>query len=1024
MSRLICLLLPVLLLLLVGVKQGSKKDVDQTKPTSGNPTVIVPSLVDEEGRSDGRVISRSEARQLLFSQLQFDVRDNLSQSEQEILTLYLRTLANHEGSRVSWCLGEDASKAFIEAHSLIEQLAGGHANAEIAGFQFLEGGRWTETANDGFIASGQGEPIIVTWSLVPDGTPAPGLTGALNGTSNLRSWLAGLYGGSVNGPLDSQPWFVLFEEAFEEMESTCGVEFRYESNDDGAAMEASSPGVLGVRGDIRIGARFLDGNSGFLGISKGPDEGDMVLDSGDSTFSLTGGNSLRLVNTLTHELGHCLGLAHVCPVNQTKLMEPSLSTAFRGPRYDEHQSLQRLYGDSLEKHGEFRDNDSVASATPMEVSVTEPTVIPRLSIDDDRDEDFYRVSLLNGQKLQVRVVPGEGTYAEGGEGDAGCSSGVLFNSAVVHDLKITVFDRDGDTILSEVDAFGPGGVEDSDLIEVPRSGDYFVRITGGVANAAQLYRLELSLEERSPGPRLVFENPVVLAESGSVKNGRPDPNETVRVRFPLLNEGSSPSGDLSLALATSNNVTVFEQSTITFVDSGQAGDVELVFAIAGVCGDEGLVEVEVSDTGGDAAVRSYRFDLGELLSPVPIDETFDGGPVLPGDWNSQSSGDGQDWIAVSSRFDTPLRSAFAAGQGSPGEALLVSPVFQLSADGGTLSFRQVYRLEDRFDGGVLEVSRNGGAWTDLIEDHGLLVSGGYSSTIREGFGSAIEGQLAWTGQLSSFMTTSVELPAAWGGENLQFRWRYVSDQSGSSEGWWVDTVKVEMMVDDCVPHRPALTLSLQEGGLDENLPSRQATLLLESELPLLSDFPVALERFGTAGPGDYTGPSEVILTAGTTSQAIGFSVVNDGLVEEEETLVVRLPDQETGFAAGDPSVVVLPIIDREDLSVWISRFGGSVDLTGDQDGDGLSGLGEYLLGTDPTDAGSSKRLVPVLRPDGVLLPLGVLPERNDAALGVERSSDLKTWEPAPFTVIGDGLLVEEAEVGGFLRLTFLQTAGP
>ena len=135
----------------------------------------------------------------------------------------------------------------------------------------------------------------------------------------------------MSGPAADQPWFEIFKSAFEEMAGTCGLTLIYEPTDDGVRVESSNPGELGIRGDIRISARELDGNSGNLAIAFPPNHGDMIFDSSDGIFQITSGGSIRLFNTVTHELGHSLGLAHVCPINRTKLLEPSLTTSFRGP---------------------------------------------------------------------------------------------------------------------------------------------------------------------------------------------------------------------------------------------------------------------------------------------------------------------------------------------------------------------------------------------------------------------------------------------------------------------------------------------------------------------------------------------------------------------------------------------------------------------------------------------------------------------------------------------------------------------
>ena len=213
----------------------------------------------------------------------------------------------------------------------------------------------------------------MTWSIVPDGTSTPGLGNSSFTESNLREWMSELYGGSATGIASEQPWFDLVRSCFEAMEERSGLTFVYEPNDNGVTLSSTNSGVLGVRGDIRLSARTLDGNgdpddnTNTLAFAFAPNNGDVVLDSGDSFFNNISSNSRGFFNTLTHELGHAIGLAHVCPINSTKLMEPLISRLFRGPQFDEFYSIQRQYGDEQEIANGDSNNDDASRAIPLEL---------------------------------------------------------------------------------------------------------------------------------------------------------------------------------------------------------------------------------------------------------------------------------------------------------------------------------------------------------------------------------------------------------------------------------------------------------------------------------------------------------------------------------------------------------------------------------------------------------------------------------------------------------------------------------
>jgi len=134
---------------------------------------------------------------------------------------------------------------------------------------------------------------------------------------------------------------------------------------------------------------------------------------------------------------------------------------------------------------------------------------------------------------------------------------------------------------------------------------------------------------------------------------------------------------------------------------------------------------------------------------------------------------------------------------------------QLPVASRQLTFHQNFNLEASeadpnvgFDGGVLEMSTDGGnTFQDILAVGGRFVMGGYNRTISSDRGSPIAGRPAWSGNSQGFITTVVNLPVSFGGERL--RWRMASDNSGSGEGWRVDTVNIIHCVPvPCIPPTP------------------------------------------------------------------------------------------------------------------------------------------------------------------------------------------------------------------------------
>jgi hypothetical protein len=180
-------------------------------------------------------------------------------------------------------------------------------------------------------------------------------------------------------------------------------------------------------------------------------------------------------------------------------------------------------------------------------------------------------------------------------------------------------------------------------------------------------------------------------------------------------------------------------------------------------------------------------------------ENFDGvtAPALPAGWTAtNAAGPAPLWTTSSSGVPTPVadsapNAAFVDDPAAVSDKRLDSPTIAIQAAGARLTFRQNRDLESGFDGGVLEISINGGAFQDIVAAGGSFASGGYNGTISSSFSNPLAGRAAWTGTTSgAFVSTVVNLPAAAAGQNIQLRWRMGSDTSVSHQGWRIDTISI------------------------------------------------------------------------------------------------------------------------------------------------------------------------------------------------------------------------------------------
>jgi len=360
--------------------------------------------------------------------------------------------------------------------------------------------RWTTTATQPG-PLGQGDPTSLTWNFVADGT-AIGCSNDMCGVmdennadpSNVQAFFNNIYTNAAARD-------AVFDQVFATWSALTGLTITRVNFDDGVEMGSQSPGahnagIPNTRADLRIGGRLLDGPSMVLAYNYFPENGDMVFDTGDDFYSGDGlaNDSLGTRNVISHEHGHGLGMAHVDPVDETKLMEPFVSTMFDGPQFDDILGGQRRYGDPDEKG---TGNDTVALATALGNLGDGTTTRNMRSIDDASatDVDYYSFTVPVGKKATVTMTPGGLTYLQGPQAGPGVPPPELYSPQSFIDLDVALLGTDGVTQLALGNTQPAGVAETTGEVLLPSGGTFFVHVfrhTAGVADA-QMYKLDIDI---------------------------------------------------------------------------------------------------------------------------------------------------------------------------------------------------------------------------------------------------------------------------------------------------------------------------------------------------------------------------------------------------------------------------------------------------------------------------------------------------------------------------------------------------
>ena len=661
-------------------------------------------------------------------------------------------------------------------------------------------------------------------------------------------------------------------------------------------------------------------------------------------------------------------------------MEPFITMAFRGCQFDDTYSLQRQYADKLEIHSGLRNNDTAANATPVSLVPGATSTWRWLSNDDSSDVDYLRFSGLAGQSLTAQVIPsdpiaptdpGVDTYLEGAQNSDGtCSTGNDFNPTTQQDLTLELLGENGSTVLAGSTSAPAGETESIASFVLPSNGSYYLRINGGSADAAQLYKLEALLENAPPTPRLQVDSTRLIAESNSAANSVADPDETVRIGVTLSNQGDFAANNVVATMTGPSGFTGFETSA-TLGSLAASANTELLFLFAqnGQCGDTIQLTLNLTADGGYSESLTIPLELGSVGQASLIDEGFDGGSSLPSGWSQSATGSGSAWETSTARADSPSQSAFSAGISNAGEALLFSPPMTIGTSGSTLSFRHYYDLQNRVDGAVLEASLDGGTWFDLLNSAATVVSGAYNNSIRGNVNTSLRRDEVWTGTTGGFITTEIDLPSTWTGQQVEFRWRVVHDSATAGEGWYLDTVSYISETPICDPFNPFVSLTASGSSLVENDPAATVTLTLSTPLPLVSSLTVTPDLSGTAEAADLVTAPTITIPAGQTSGQFTLEAESDTIDEGDEVLTLTIPTGDPGFTPTTPSFVtvnlseppVLPatvtlggltqIYDGEPnpASATTAPAGLTVAITYDGNPTAPTNAGSYTIAADITD---------------------------------------------------------------------------
>ncbi|MEI2688239.1 MAG: hypothetical protein V9H69_00430 [Anaerolineae bacterium] len=168
-----------------------------------------------------------------------------------------------------------------------------------------------------------------------------------------------------------------------------------------------------------------------------------------------------------------------------------------------------------------------------------------------------------------------------------------------------------------------------------------------------------------------------------------------------------------------------------------------------------------------------------------------------GGWTTPAGVGANTWAIATANPHSGAQHMRGADPAAISDQRLVSPAVALPTGENpvVLKFWHLPNLENSgttacFDGGILEVSTDGGTTWTQVPNANLLV-GPYTGAISGSFSNPLAGLQAWCGTTTATYRQTIADVSAYAGQTAQFRLRIGSDSSVGRTGWDVDDVMVQ-----------------------------------------------------------------------------------------------------------------------------------------------------------------------------------------------------------------------------------------
>lgn len=201
----------------------------------------------------------------------------------------------------------------------------------------------------------------------------------------------------------------------------------------------------------------------------------------------------------------------------------------------------------------------------------------------------------------------------------------------------------------------------------------------------------------------------------------------------------------------------------------------------------GVITINVGAmTAGQVQNCTYQVMVSNTAigATIVFDDDMESGG---GNWTASAGTGTNNWALGTTNPYSGSSAWFAQDVSTVTDQYLTLNSGVMLMGGEELQVWHAYDTEATYDGGVMEISTDGGVtWTDL---GGNMTQNGYSGAISTCCSNPIGGQPAFEGNSNGYVQTIVDLNP-YAGSTVIVRFRMATDSSVTGNGWWVDDVTI------------------------------------------------------------------------------------------------------------------------------------------------------------------------------------------------------------------------------------------